>query len=44
VLFDALLLDKSLATKVLNVAFHLRAATPITEPREIIGWDDSKLA
>jgi hypothetical protein len=42
--FDAALLDESLVTKILNIALHPRAVTSITQPREVVGWDDSKLA
>jgi len=44
VALDAPLLDKSLAAKILDVVLHPRTVTAITEPREVVGWNDTKLA
>ncbi len=41
---DAPLLDESLAAEILDVAVHPRAVTSITQPREVVGWNDTKLA
>jgi len=40
---DAPLFDESLAAKILDVVVYPRAVTLITQPCEVIGWDDSKL-
>jgi len=42
--FDAALLDESLVTEMLNVVLHSRLVTSITQPGEVIGWNDTKLA
>jgi hypothetical protein len=41
---DAPLLDKSLAAEILDVVLHMRAVTAITEAREVVGWNYTKLA
>jgi len=42
--FDAALLDKSLAAKIVNVALHPRTVSSITQPREVVRRNDAKLA
>jgi hypothetical protein len=32
------------STKVLNIALHPRAVTPITQTPKVVGWNDTKLA
>jgi len=41
---NAPLLDESLTVKILDVALHPRAVTSITQPREVVGWNYTKLA
>src|SRR5713226_3423232 len=41
---DAPLFDESLAAKILDVVLHPRAVTLITQPCEVIDWNDAKLA
>src|SRR5713226_9610549 len=42
--FDAPLLDESLAAKILDVAFHPRVVTVISEPSQIVCGDNSELS
>src|SRR6266852_8393437 len=41
---DAPLLNESLAAEILDVALHARAVTLISQPCEVVGWNDAKLA